>query len=140
MRTTISHEFVDVIPESLDEGVLYVCIQYETAIHRCCCGCGEEVVSPLHPRQWSLVFDGQTISLTPSLGNWSFPCQSHYWIRRNRVHWARPFGRDEIEQLRAGDRRMLEAHFRDASDTSPDPRAVPPNRWTSMLARFRRWL
>jgi len=73
MRTTISHNFVDVIPESIDEGVVYVCAQYETAIHRCCCGCGNEVVSPLHPRQWSFMFDGETISLTPSLGNSSFP-------------------------------------------------------------------
>ena len=81
MHTTISHEFVDVIPGHLDEGILYICIPYTTAVHKCFCGCGHEVVTPLAPRQWSLIFDGETISLTPSIGNWSFPCRSHYWIR-----------------------------------------------------------
>ena len=33
------------------------------------------------------MFDGRTISLNPSIGNWSYPCRSHYWIKGNRVVW-----------------------------------------------------
>lgn len=85
----ITHEFVEYIPEQLTEGVVYVSIPFRTVVHRCCCGCGLEVVTPLSPTKWTLSFDGQAISLTPSIGNWSFPCQSHYWIRGNRVEVAR---------------------------------------------------
>lgn len=31
---------------------------------------------------WTLIFDGDTVSLDPSIGNWSFHCQSHYLIVR----------------------------------------------------------
>jgi len=84
----LSHRFVDFIPEKVDEGVLYVSLTYGTVIHRCCCGCGREVVTPLSPADWKLIFDGETISLTPSIGNWNFPCRSHYWIRNNRAEWV----------------------------------------------------
>ncbi len=86
---TINHEFVDYIPDAIKEGTVYVCVPFATVVHRCCCGCGNEVVTPLSPTDWKLIFDGQSISLDPSVGNWSFPCQSHYWIRRNKVVWAR---------------------------------------------------
>jgi Family of unknown function (DUF6527) len=34
------------------------------------------------------IFDGRSISLDPSIGNWGFQCRSHYWIKNNRVVWA----------------------------------------------------
>lgn len=86
----ISHRFVHFIPQAseIEDGVVYVSISFATAIHRCCCGCGNEVVTPFHPNQWRLIFDGESISLSPSIGNWGFDCQSHYWITRDRVLWA----------------------------------------------------
>ena len=45
----LGHEFVEGIPERLEEGVLYVSILYATAMHLCACGCGREVVTPLTP-------------------------------------------------------------------------------------------
>ena len=45
----LRHEFVDHIPEQLDDGVLYVSIRFGTVVHRCACGCGEEVVTPSRP-------------------------------------------------------------------------------------------
>ena len=99
----LSHRFVTNIPDVLDDGVIYVSIDFATAIHKCCCGCGKEVVTPLSPSDWKLIFDGRTISLDPSIGNWSFPCQSHYWIRRNKVVWARRWSRQEIQKARERD-------------------------------------
>lgn len=85
------------------EGMIYVSIPYAIVAHRCCCGCGGEVFTPLSPTDWKLIFDGQSISLHPSIGSWSFACQSHYWIERNAVKWDRHWSREEIEAGRASD-------------------------------------
>lgn len=85
---TIRHRFVENIPEVLEQGVLYVSLRYRTMVHRCACGCGEEVVTPIGPAAWTMTYDGGGVSITPSIGNWSLPCRSHYWIERNRVLWA----------------------------------------------------
>ena len=85
----LSHKFVKNIPEYIENGIIYISMDYATAIHKCCCGCGEEVVTPFSPTDWNLVFDGETISLYPSIGNWSFPCHSHYWITKNKVEWVK---------------------------------------------------
>ena len=82
----LSPEFVKSVPEELEDGVIYISMEYRTAIHKCCCGCGEQVVTPFSPKGWKLTFDGR-VSLHPSIGNWSFPCQSHYWIILNEVKW-----------------------------------------------------
>lgn len=83
----LSHTFVEFIPDEIEPGKLFVSMQYATASHKCCCGCGRDVVTPISPKDWQLTFDGRSISLTPSIGNWSYPCRSHYWIRQDRVVW-----------------------------------------------------
>lgn len=100
----LTPEFIELAPPELQDGVLYVSMLYSTAIHRCCCGCGQKVVTPLSPTDWQLFFDGDSVSLTPSIGNWSFKCQSHYWIKKNQVHWAPLWTRKQIEAGRAKDR------------------------------------
>ncbi len=85
----LSHEFVKNIPEKIDDGIIYISMEYATAIHKCCCGCGNEVITPLSPTDWKLIFDGESISLYPSIGNWNFDCKSHYWIKNNKIKWAR---------------------------------------------------
>src|ERR1700739_3308968 len=101
---TVTHEFVEFIPDTLEEGKLYISIAYATVAHKCCCGCGREVVTPLSPTDWKLIFDGKTISLDPSIGNWSFTCKSHYWIRNNRVRWAVQWSQEQIDGGRSRDR------------------------------------
>lgn len=114
----LAHEFVEFIPDDLKERTIYVSIRYATAAHRCCCGCGKEVVTPLSPTDWKLIFDGKTISLDPSIGNWSFECQSHYWIRNNRVRWAARWSQDEIDSGRAHDRFAKARYFGPADSTT----------------------
>jgi len=94
----LTHKFVNQIPEILEDNVIYVSIPFETVIHKCCCGCGREVVTPLSPTGWSLTFDGETITLSPSIGNWNFECKSHYFIRNDKVVWARLFNKFEIKE------------------------------------------
>lgn len=113
----LRHEFVEYIPDTLQEGTIYVSIGFATAAHKCCCGCGHEVITPISPTDWKLVFDGESVSLHPSIGNWSFPCRSHYWIRRDRVTWARPWSQEEVLA-----RRAHEALFKDYySGSTPTP-------------------
>lgn len=107
-RDSISHEFVEFIPEQLSEGILYISIPYGTAQHLCLCGCANLVITPFSPTGWRLTFDGETVSLWPSIGNWSFDCQSHYWIEWNHVHWSRRFSSKEIADIRARDRAAME--------------------------------
>lgn len=115
-EVTYKHEFVEFIPQELDDAVVYVSIEYATASHRCMCGCGSKIVTPLSPNGWAITFDGDTVSLKPSIGNWSFPCQSHYWLRQGRVERARRWTRSEIEAGRELDTPNVERDDRAASD------------------------
>src|SRR5947208_2497254 len=83
-----NHKFVEFMPEKLEPETVYVSTRFALVSHRCACGCGEEVVTPLSPTDWQLIFDGESISLYPSIGNWSFKCRSHYWIVQDRIKWA----------------------------------------------------
>lgn len=100
----LRHEFVEFIPRQVEDGVLYVSLEYATARHNCCCGCGMPVVTPLSPNDWQLIFDGRSVSLYPSIGNWSFPCRSHYWIDRGRVRTAHDWSDSRIEAARTASR------------------------------------
>ena len=110
-----THHFVEYIPAELESGILYVSIPFATAVHKCACGCGREVVTPLSPTGWQVTFDGKTVSLSPSIGNWSFPCRSHYWITRDRILWAKSMSEREIEAGRRRDRSLTARHYDDAS-------------------------
>jgi hypothetical protein len=91
---------VRTIPASLKEGYLYVSKKYQTACHLCPCGCGWKVVTPLGGLNWRMRILFFSATLYPSIGNWSFPCRSHYWIIRNKVVWAVPFSDAEIDKIK----------------------------------------
>jgi hypothetical protein len=113
---SLKHEFVEFIPEQLAAGVLYISVQYATVAHACCCGCGGKVVTPLTPTDWTLSFDGATVSLNPSVGNWNFPCRSHYWIRQNLVRWAAEWTDAQILEGRSHDSVSKELYFAGLGD------------------------
>ena len=142
-QTVLTQEFVEYIPQDLLEGTIYVSIRFATAAHKCCCGCGSEVVTPLSPTDWQLTFDGETISLEPSIGNWSFACQSHYWIRRNQVKWAPRWSQRQIDAGRAHDQWAKKEPFAEAAPTNlpamqPKPRGGSPaatSLWQRLVGR-----
>ncbi len=74
MTAALTPEFVDFIPEVLEDGKLYISQTYATAVHKCCCGCGHKVVTPLSPTGWRLAVERGFVSLYPSIGNWGYPC------------------------------------------------------------------
>lgn len=139
----LEHKFVEFVPDKLDAKTLYVSIPYATAAHKCCCGCGREVVTPISPTDWRLIFDGKTVSLEPSIGNWAFPCRSHYWIKRGNVEWAGAWSEEEVAAGKLRDKIAKERYFGQAE--SSKRRAVAAaglaaRRAGSLWSRFWNWV
>jgi hypothetical protein len=70
------------------------------------------VVTPISPTDWKLIFDGESVTILPSIGNWSLACKSHYWIDRNNVIWARQWSSKEIEISRYDDTIVKQKYFK----------------------------
>lgn len=134
--STLRPEFVEFIPAKGEPGVIYVSERFRTAMHLCCCGCGLEVITPLNHAKWSLRKQGGQVSLTPSIGNWSFPCRSHYWIERGRVRWAGPMSNERISLVRHLDATAATCVF-EKGETAPAPNPKPTR---GPLAAIKRWL
>lgn len=103
-QSSLQHCYVEFIPETLENGILYISNRFRTASHLCCCGCGQKVVTPLNPAKWKLTDHGSSVSLYPSVGNWSFSCKSHYWVDYGRIKWAERMSNRKISQVRKEDR------------------------------------
>lgn len=132
MKTSlINPVFVEFIPESIEEGKLYISEQYKTAIHKCCCGCGEEVVTPLTPVDWRLIKGAKGISLYPSIGNWNYKCQSHYFIRDNQILWAKQFTAGQIQLVQKKDWREKQAYISSLNKKDSKVDVVDPLSFTS---------
>lgn len=115
--TIMQHRFLEFIPDQLEEGIIYISIEYCTAIHLCVCGCRNKVVTPISPADWKLTFNGKSISLYPSIGNWSFDCQSHYWIKDGKVEWSESWSKDQILNVREYDAEVKIKYYK----TEPEP-------------------
>jgi len=143
-EVVLAYEFVEVIPDDLKERTLYISITYCTAVHKCCCGCGREVVTPLSPTSWQLIFDGKTVSLYPSIGSWSLPCQSHYFITKNKVVWAPKWSKKRIEKGRAQEARARERYYSntqhlDAGETPSASPAAGSKGKKSLWQKIKKW-
>lgn len=105
--------FVEFIPpeRELEPGKLYVSMIYATTTHLCASGCGMKVVLPLSPAKWHLKFDGDSISISPSVGNWDYPCRSHYWIRENKIIWAGQWDEKRVAAGRRNDQQDVDEYF-----------------------------
>lgn len=112
---SIKPRLVEFIPTHLEDGVLYVSEKYQTAIHKCCCGCGQEVVTPLSSAQWQVCIVGEKVTLYPSIGNWNSKCKSHYWIKKNRIVWADSMTESQIRQVKKRDHHDLQKLINDSN-------------------------
>lgn len=86
-------EFVHFIPENelLHEQTLYISDEFNVGVHLCLCGCKNLVVTPFNKSGWNKEFDEENkISITPSIGNFNFPCKSHYIITNNVANVVGP--------------------------------------------------
>jgi len=120
MRKTLQHKFVDDIPGKPEEGILYIAVEWKTAVHLCICGCGNKVVTPITPNDWRLTFYGNCVSLYPSIGNWSFPCRTHYFITKNEIETMGKWSDSRIKQGREYENDRKKKHYKnlDKDDSS----------------------
>lgn len=142
-HSRLQHRFVKNIPEKLEPGVLYVSVEYGSAAHSCCCGCGEEVVTPITPTDWKMTYDGESISLWPSIGNWNLRCRSHYIIDRGQVTESIPWTNEQIAAERRRDQAAKARHYGTPlpiEPTTPKPKPPEPEKANSRWARFTEWL
>lgn len=134
MKTqSVRPEYVEQLPDRLQEGVLYICEEFGVTAHKCCCGCGEDVYNKLSPVRWRLTrqSDG-SVSLDPSVGNWKYACQSHYWIRYNRVIDAGPMSPRAIEAVRQRDRTDRDLHIARVNAQADSGATQMSRRWKSI--------
>lgn len=118
-------QFVESVPDQLEEGTLYVSMRFAMVIHLCACGCGTETVTPLDRTDYKLVYDGDTITLCPSIGNWQYRCRSHYFIRRSRVVWADDMTAEQIARGRRRSRRTKELAYYGTSGVDASSTVAP---------------
>lgn len=84
------------LKKDMEQYVLYVSKKYGLSIHLCLCGeCGEQTVLP-----FSHIIDGVDTgwiheedkegkyTIRPSVGNFQFPCKSHYIITNNIANFV----------------------------------------------------
>ena len=141
----LKHLFVRNVPRELEPGVLYISMDYATAVHLCCCGCGDRVVTPFTPTDWRMTFDGESVTLNPSVGNWHQKCRSHYVIKCGRVIEYGSWTDSQIEAERRRDKRAKQSYFSNASTPASMvlPSAMPANgteRVNEPWSRFWGWL
>jgi hypothetical protein len=122
MTDRLRHQLVELMPAVIEEGVLYISLEYLTVVHRCACGCGERVVTPIGPTDWSVTFHGDSASLHPSIGNWGLACSSHYIVRRGRVEWAERWSQERIAAGRRADYQAKVELFENTSTELPTER------------------
>ncbi|MDQ8208824.1 DUF6527 family protein [Coraliomargarita sp. SDUM461003] len=113
----LTHQFVEHLPDQLEEGALYISIKFATVAHLCCCGCGNEVITPLSPTDWKLTYDGKSVSLYPSIGSWSLDCRSHYWIKHDKVKWAGSWSKQEIEECHVREAEQKAVYYEEEQPT-----------------------
>jgi hypothetical protein len=112
----LEFRFVKHIPDYLENRILYISLEYNTAIHLCACGCKNKVVTPISPIKWSFTFNGESISMYPSIGNWNFDCKSHYWIKNSEIIWAEKWDKKNIDKIQEEEIREID-DFYNKNDT-----------------------
>ena len=105
MRTSLWQAvWVEDMPEAMEPSKVYISPKHALTEHLCACGCEAEVSLPLACSEWKIIYDGDTVSIRPSIGNWRLPCRSHYVIRKNKTVWCASWTVEEIAAGRKEDR------------------------------------
>lgn len=133
---------VECFPRPLEAGILYFSERFSGAAHACACGCGNEVITPISPVQWRITQNSRGASLRPSIGNWNFPCRSHYWIIDGAVHWSTEMSEGDIRAGRAYNAALRERYFKgknaEGSPVAPQPAPLTDRR--GLLTQLIDWL
>jgi len=122
---------VHFLPTKLESGVLYVSKEFGIAGHLCPCGCGNKIMTPLGPTDWSLAEVKGKPTLYPSIGSWQLPCKSHYWISEGKIKWSYQWSEDQIIEGRINDENRRKLYFENLDKK---------NKKKSIFSSLLRWL
>ena len=97
-----------------------------------------------------MTFDGESVSLNPSIGNWYLHCRSHYLIRKGKVIEAGSWAQARIDAEWGRDRQAKSRFYQDkdavehAQDMVEPPvavtRSVATDNAGSFLQRLGNWI
>lgn len=124
----LTPRFIQYIPADLEPRILYISMEFDTAVHLCACGCGAKTVTPFGARDWILSYDG-AVSIRPSIGNGQQPCRSHYYIKNNQVDWLPPISTSATQAATSRDR---------AAHAAPPTNAKRTTWWQRLRNRMTR--
>jgi len=87
-KESVTPVYTDTLPNVsiMDEGIIYISIEFGVTGHRCLCGCGELTILPINnvidgkDHGWKMTDKDGKLTFTPSVGNFQIPCKSHYII------------------------------------------------------------
>jgi len=71
-------KFDFLLPKYLEDNIIYISEEYETATHKCLCGCGLPSVTPLDKNGWTIDTLNGKLTMKPSILNRT--CKAHYII------------------------------------------------------------
>lgn len=86
---TLKPEFVELIPDTIEHGILYISEKHGHVTFICPCGCGKTGISlkPVWDDGWDMTKNGDMVTFSPSILQRG-GCKSHYFIRENKIIWA----------------------------------------------------
>lgn len=90
-RVEVKHIKVQNLPfiDKMEENTIYISDKYGISEHKCLCGCGKRVATPLGYKEWSYKIDTKNrLSMHPSIGNYQYPCKSHYIIYKGGANFV----------------------------------------------------
>lgn len=136
---SLKAEFVENVPDELEEGIVYISLPFRLAMHKCCCGCGQEVTTRISPTGWEFTYDGENVSFRPSIGPTTLACKSHYVVSRGKLKWYPPMTDYEIQRVQNRDAR-LRAGLPDVEPDHADTEYHAAADREGWFRRFTRWL
>jgi hypothetical protein len=119
------------MPKELEPGKLYFSEEFGVSGHLCACGCGNKIILPIGPVEWSITAEGDKPTLHPSVGNWELPCKSHYWIENGVVEWSTEWSEEQVIAGRVAEERRRKLYFDNLSQKRRKP---------TMFSRLIEWL
>lgn len=107
----ITLQRVQYLPRELAPGTLYVSDEFAVAGHLCACGCGNKVITPLGPAEWTFTERHGRPTLRPSVGNWQLPCRSHYVIADGQIRWRDQWSEAQVVAGRRAEEQRRQAYY-----------------------------
>lgn len=90
-------------------------------------------MTPFSPTDWKMIYDGMSVSLEPSIGNWNLACRSHYIIKKGRVIEANSWSDAQVEAERRRDK-TAKANYYGAKESSEEEKDSQPHSQTCEAA------